>query len=161
MSERVGFVVNPIAGLGGRVGLKGTDDVVDLALARGAVPRAGERAIETLEALRQELRGGSPAPSFDWVTCSGSMGADVLRAAGFDVVEHVDRFEIAADLPGFRPEDVEVEYADRTLRVSGQRAAEELSVGSRVHLRERRPLRFLQIPLAFDGEFSESYFFLI
>jgi predicted polyphosphate/ATP-dependent NAD kinase len=91
MSACVGFVVNPIAGLGGRVGLKGTDDVVELALARGAVPRAGERAIETLEALREGLRRASPRPSFTWVTCAGPMGADALRAAGFDAHEVVYR----------------------------------------------------------------------
>ncbi len=60
----------------------------------------------------------------------------------FDLVEHADRFEIAADLPGFRAEDVEVEYADQALRVSGERAADALAEGARAHLRERGPLRF-------------------
>jgi HSP20 family protein len=64
---------------------------------------------------------------------------------GFDLVEYADRFEIAADLPGFRPEDVEVEYSDRTLRVSGQRGVEEIASDSEVHLRERRPLRFRRL----------------
>lgn len=32
---RVGFIVNPIAGMGGRVALKGTDGVVDEAIRRG------------------------------------------------------------------------------------------------------------------------------
>jgi predicted polyphosphate/ATP-dependent NAD kinase len=50
---RVGFVVNPIAGMGGPVALKGTDgpDAVRLARERGAVPIAGGRARRALEAL--------------------------------------------------------------------------------------------------------------
>ncbi len=89
MAERVGFVVNPIAGLGGRVGLKGTDDVVELALARGAVPRAGERAVEMLEVLREGLLRASPPQQVHWLTCAGPMGADALRDAGFEAFEIV------------------------------------------------------------------------
>lgn len=37
---RLGFIINPVAGIGGAVGLKGSDGVVDEAIARGAVPKA-------------------------------------------------------------------------------------------------------------------------
>lgn len=37
---RIGFLINPIAGMGGRVGLKGTDGVADEAVRRGAEPVA-------------------------------------------------------------------------------------------------------------------------
>lgn len=86
-SHRIGFVVNPIAGMGGRVGLKGTDGVVELAIERGAVPSAGARAEETLRALRERLRRRSDAPTVRWLTCAGAMGAEPLRAAGFDEIE--------------------------------------------------------------------------
>ncbi|MFF4760842.1 NAD(+)/NADH kinase [Streptomyces sp. NPDC001292] len=69
---RVGLVVNPVAGLGGRVGLGGTDgpDRRRQALALGARPLAGERATAALRELRARLGtlppgaapGGRPAP---------------------------------------------------------------------------------------------------
>ena len=45
---RLGFIINPVAGIGGAVGLKGSDGVVAEALARGAVPKAQERARQAL-----------------------------------------------------------------------------------------------------------------
>lgn len=76
--DRLGFVVNPIAGMGGRVGLKGTDGKVAEARARGAEPRAPERAREALHRLR-ELD-----PEIELVTYGGPMGADVAREVGFE-----------------------------------------------------------------------------
>ncbi|RLF09450.1 MAG: ATP-NAD kinase [Thermoprotei archaeon] len=51
---KVGFVVKPIAGMGGRVGLKGTDgeETLRKALELGAKPIAPKRAVETLRALK-------------------------------------------------------------------------------------------------------------
>jgi predicted polyphosphate/ATP-dependent NAD kinase len=76
----IGFLVNPIAGMGGRVGLKGTDGVVEEAIARGARPVSPGRAVEALAALRRE---GDAAGAITWFTCSGVMGADELGEAGF------------------------------------------------------------------------------
>lgn len=75
---RVGLVVNPIAGMGGRVGLKGTDGKVDEARARGAEPHAPDRAREALKALRDH------EPDATILTWGGRMGADEARASGFD-----------------------------------------------------------------------------
>jgi predicted polyphosphate/ATP-dependent NAD kinase len=75
---RIGLVVNPVAGMGGRVGLKGTDGMVERARAEGAQPRAGDRAREALVALRDR------APGAEVVAAGGAMGADPARAAGFD-----------------------------------------------------------------------------
>jgi predicted polyphosphate/ATP-dependent NAD kinase len=79
----VGFVVNPIAGMGGRVGLKGTDDMEAEARRRGAEPSARSRALTMLQSLRGHLRGEPGTPAIDWLTCAGEMGADVLAEAGF------------------------------------------------------------------------------
>lgn len=84
--RRVSFVVNPIAGLGGRVGLKGTDDVVDRALELGAKPVAADRSRRMLLELRRRLRAARTlAPR--WLTCSGAMGAEALELASFDLIE--------------------------------------------------------------------------
>jgi predicted polyphosphate/ATP-dependent NAD kinase len=72
-----GLLVNPIAGLGGRAALKGSDgsDVQALARERGGAPRGVERALRALQAA------GSSARRVRWLTWGGQMGAEVLAAA--------------------------------------------------------------------------------
>jgi predicted polyphosphate/ATP-dependent NAD kinase len=72
----LGFLVNPVAGMGGAVGLKGTDGVVAEALRRGAHPASGARAKMTMNRLRDA--------GFQILTCSGKMGETVLHDAGFE-----------------------------------------------------------------------------
>jgi predicted polyphosphate/ATP-dependent NAD kinase len=79
--RRIGFVVNPIAGMGGRVGLKGTDGVVEQALAAGAEPIAGSRARAFAEAFLRASRADETLQVL-WVTCAGAMGREPLLAAG-------------------------------------------------------------------------------
>ena len=77
---KVGFVVNPIAGMGGSVALKGTDGYETLreAIARGARKVAPARALAALlEIKRRDL-------DLEFVTVGGEMGADELSAAGFE-----------------------------------------------------------------------------
>ncbi|MCC6887883.1 MAG: ATP-NAD kinase family protein [Hyphomicrobiales bacterium] len=88
---RIGFVINPIAGMGGRVGLKGTDGMVSEAARRGARPIANERAMEALRELKRLLEGEPGAPLIEWRTVSGAMGEDALRSAGFAKVAVVHR----------------------------------------------------------------------
>lgn len=74
----MGFLVNPIAGMGGKVGLKGTDNVLKEVAALGAKPIAPKRALEFLTRFK-EL---GLAAKVELVTCPGSMGDDEVRKAG-------------------------------------------------------------------------------
>lgn len=77
----MGLIVNPIAGMGGRVGLKGTDGGERLARAidLGARPTAEARVRVALERLA--TRGVRPRV----IAAAGRMGADIARRQGFDV----------------------------------------------------------------------------
>lgn len=85
-TRRLGLIVNPIAGLGGPVGLKGTDgpDLVALALALGARPRSRERATQALEALAAAWPATEPLP--DLLAAPGDMGETAAAAAGLAAV---------------------------------------------------------------------------
>jgi predicted polyphosphate/ATP-dependent NAD kinase len=67
---KLGFIVNPIAGMGGRVGLKGTDGVLKEAIARGAKPVAPKRAEEFLQKLKENFA----QTNIEVITCPGIMG---------------------------------------------------------------------------------------
>jgi predicted polyphosphate/ATP-dependent NAD kinase len=78
--KRIGIIVNPVAGLGGRVGLKGTDgaEILARALQLGAVPEAPGRAItaiQRLKALEEDV---------EIVTYPREMGEDEARASGLE-----------------------------------------------------------------------------
>jgi predicted polyphosphate/ATP-dependent NAD kinase len=78
VTTSVGLIVNPIAGMGGPVALKGTDGgpALEQARARGAVPSAAGRATQALAALAP---GASTIELLAW---SEDMGARAARAAG-------------------------------------------------------------------------------
>ncbi len=80
---RVGLIVNPIAGMGGRVGLKGTDGVVERARELGAVPVAAERAERALARLERELARTEHELSL--VVAWGEMGADLAGSHRFEL----------------------------------------------------------------------------
>lgn len=85
--QRIGFLINPIAGMGGPVGLKGTDGVVAEAVRRGAKPVADRRALDALHEFRRLLDHSSQPPAIQWLTASNGMGHDALRSAGFSAIE--------------------------------------------------------------------------
>ena len=58
--KKVGLILNPVAGIGGAVGLKGSDgeEIQKAAFERGAVCRAGSRAktaLSVIADMKEEL----------------------------------------------------------------------------------------------------------
>ncbi|PIU12629.1 MAG: ATP-NAD kinase [Hadesarchaea archaeon CG08_land_8_20_14_0_20_51_8] len=82
MLKKLGLIVNPIAGVGGRVGLKGSDgmEIVKKAFAMGAELVAPRRAAELLAALIPIKQ------KFSLITYPREMGEDEAREVGFDPV---------------------------------------------------------------------------
>lgn len=72
---KIGFLINPIAGMGGAVGLKGTDGLAAAARARGAKPLAATRARACLHLLSREA-------GLLFFAASGKMGEDELKECG-------------------------------------------------------------------------------
>lgn len=88
---KIGFLINPIAGMGGAVGLKGTDGLAAAALARGAKPQAAVRARACLHLLSREA-------DLLFFTASGEMGEDVLLQCGLPyTVAYVARDESSSE----------------------------------------------------------------
>jgi predicted polyphosphate/ATP-dependent NAD kinase len=85
---KLGFLINPIAGMGGRVGLKGTDGVLAEALDRGAEPVAQSRALEAINRYitlsKESQEKSEDRNTAIWFTCAGEMGFDVLSASVVD-----------------------------------------------------------------------------
>ena len=79
MTKQIGFIVNPIAGMGGRVGLKGTDGVLKKAVMLGAKPIAPQKAEEM---LREFYAISTSNGDIHWITCGGDMGKNELEAVG-------------------------------------------------------------------------------
>lgn len=79
---KLGFIVNPIAGMGGKVGLKGTDGVEVLEKARslGALPEAPEKAKKALEVLLPLKE------DMEIFTGPGSMGEEEANSIGFNPI---------------------------------------------------------------------------
>ncbi len=78
--KTLGLIVNPIAGMGGRVGLKGTDgpDILGEARRLGAKPQSHQRTLEALR-MAESLKG-----KIKIITCAGQMGKDAAAQCGFE-----------------------------------------------------------------------------
>ncbi len=77
--KKIGLIINPIAGMGGRVGLKGTDgeNILEKALELGAIPLSELRTTEALISLKK------CSSHLTLITWSGRMGEEAAGEYGF------------------------------------------------------------------------------
>lgn len=108
--KKIGLVVNPIAGMGGRVGLKGTDgkDILKKAIELGSVPEApakAELALEKLLPIKDEI---------ELLVASGDMGENEAKNVGlnyrvvYQAGEETDEKDTAALSDILEKEEVEL-----------------------------------------------------
>ena len=78
--KKLGLIVNPIAGMGGRVGLKGSDgqETIERAIELGAVSTSPGRAVEALKRI------ASIRDCIQLITYPHEMGEDEARESGFE-----------------------------------------------------------------------------
>src|SRR5699024_12860747 len=70
----IGLIVNPIAGVGGKGGLKGSDGVVEEAMALGSVPMSEQHAFRAVQEFAKRLDV--------IIVAGGSMGEEIVHSAG-------------------------------------------------------------------------------
>lgn len=110
MAERivVGLIVNPIAGMGGSVGLKGTDgaDILSEAITRGATPLAAERTMRTLKVLLPA------AEHLHLLVPPGAMGTDLLDGLEFE-------FEVIGTPSGDTSSATDTQKTAKSMHIAG------------------------------------------
>jgi len=123
--KKIGFIINPIAGMGGKVGLKGTDGKLEEAIKRGAKPIAIGRAIEFLSNIKRD---------YEFITCSSEMGENAILKSGkkLSVVYKTGEKTTAEDTK--KSAKIISELADIIVFVGGDGTAKDIyeAVGSSI-----------------------------
>ena len=101
----------------------------------GLLTRQRSSVPATLDRLRDEFDRALQ----NWWTDNGEfeeLGADWQPSV--DISETEDALEVKAELPGIRPEDVDISVTDDRLTIQGQRKEEKETKEKAVHRTERR-----------------------
>jgi predicted polyphosphate/ATP-dependent NAD kinase len=119
------LIVNPIAGMGGKVGLKGTDgpEILERAIRLGALPVAPARAVEALRTLITCTRS-----SVELLTCPQKMGEQSAKEAGLnpEVVDVVCRQRTTSDDTKRAAKVLQTHRLDLLLLVGGDGTARDI-----------------------------------
>ena len=130
--KKIGLIVNPIAGMGGRVGLKGSDGQDTLRRARqlGAIPSAPARALETLMSL------ASLIDQVEVITYPAEMGEMEARQAGFEprVIGQIQPDSTTADDTRRAAEEIAAIGADLLLFAGGDGTARDVYQAVGLHI---------------------------
>ncbi|SCX90137.1 ATP-NAD kinase family protein [Alkaliphilus peptidifermentans] len=80
MTKKIGLIVNPVAGIGGRAGLKGSDspEIIELAAKMGIESESRKRSEVVLTEI-YKFRD-----KFELIVAPGEMGEDAAKAMGFN-----------------------------------------------------------------------------
>ncbi|HTE86237.1 MAG TPA: Hsp20/alpha crystallin family protein [Dehalococcoidia bacterium] len=93
---------------------------------------------------------------------SGSRGSETATfAPAMDVREDKDGYTVQVSLPGVKPEDVNIQYEQGVLTISGETRAETEREEGTFHIRERRHGRFgrsVTLPNAVDADRADASF---
>jgi predicted polyphosphate/ATP-dependent NAD kinase len=124
--KRLGLIVNPVAGMGGKVGLKGTDgpEILERAIRLGAMPVAPQRAVEALRTLRT-----CTTSSVEMVTCSQKMGEESAKEAGLnpEIIYRTPGHRTTSDDTKRAAEVLQTRKVDLLLFVGGDGTARDIS----------------------------------
>jgi len=119
--KKIGFILNPIAGIGGKVGLKGSDglDTLAKALALGAKPESSNKAKVALQIVSDS------GEEVEIITYPGEMGEDVALECGLkvSVVGSIDKGRTTADDTMHAAQDFKEAGADIILFAGGDGTA--------------------------------------
>jgi predicted polyphosphate/ATP-dependent NAD kinase len=83
LAKKIGVIVNPVAGIGGRVGLKGSDgeEILAKALELGAKPECPNKAVVAINQLKEFTN-----EPLEIITYPHEMGENEVKASGFDPI---------------------------------------------------------------------------
>ncbi|TWH83610.1 putative polyphosphate/ATP-dependent NAD kinase [Sedimentibacter saalensis] len=88
MAKKIGIIVNPVAGMGGKVGLKGSDgeEILAKAIELGAKPECPDKAIVAISQIKQ-----FDDDILEIYTYPNEMGENEVRACGLEpiVINHM------------------------------------------------------------------------
>lgn len=117
-----------------------------------------DRFSQTMNQMEEEMEG---LMERFW----GGNGGQLTTGSGFlptvDLVETENQFEVTVDLPGLKPDEVNVEFKGGSLWISGKREEEKEEEGKTYHCVERRRGEFrrvLPLPDMIDEEKINAHF---